>query len=276
MIGGLSGALLTIPLGLCLGSFATAMVARIPAGKSWIATSSKAERSACPDCGHRLSARDLVPVFSWLFLRGKCRHCGHAIGWQYPAIECATLLMCVAVYAAWGFSAGGIVLMLAVPFIMAMLVIDLRHMILPDQLNVIMFGLGVIFVFFQEEMSFFSSYTLGQFGYAFGASALYFGLAYALAKGGALFLKREALGMGDVKFFAVAGLWLGFMALPDFLLLAGAGGVLLGLIWQFVVKQKLFPFGPALLLAFFLLLLARGPHFSPVVDSFLAGFPGLS
>lgn len=276
MLGGLSGLLVTIPLGLCLGSFATAMIARIPAGKSWIASSSKAERSACPHCGQVLSVLDLVPLFSWLFLRGKCRHCGHAIGWRYPVIECATLLLCLAVYGAWGFSAAGIVLMLAAPFIMAMLVIDLDHLILPDQMQVIMFFLGIIFIFFQRESPFSLGNTLEVYGYAFGAAAVYFLLAYGLGKGGAFFLKREALGMGDVKFFAVAGLWLGFASLPAFLLLAGVGGVLLGLIWQFVVKQKLFPFGPALLLAFFLLLLARGPLFSSVVGSFLPGFPGVS
>lgn len=276
MLGGLSGLFVTIPLGLCLGSFATAMISRIPEGKSWVASSSKVERSACLHCGQTLSALDLVPLFSWLFLRGKCRHCGHAIGWRYPVIECATMLLCLAVYGAWGFSAAGIVLMLAAPFVMAMLVIDLEHLILPDQLQVIMAALGAIFILFQDETSFSLGNTLEMYGYAFGAAALYFLLAYGLAKGGVFFLKREALGMGDVKFFAVAGLWLGFTALPAFLLLAGAGGVLLGLIWQFVVKQKLFPFGPALLLAFLLLLLTRGPLFSSVVGSFLPGFPGVS
>ncbi len=276
MSWGLSGLFVTIPLGLCLGSFATAMIARIPAGRSWIASSSKAERSACAHCRHTLSALDLVPLFSWLFLRGKCRHCGHAIGWRYPVIECATLLLCLAVYGAWGLSAAGIVLMLAAPFIMAMLVIDLDHLILPDQLQAIMFFLGLIFIFFQSETPFSLDNTLEMYGYAFGAAAVYFLLAYSLAKGGMFFLKREALGMGDVKFFAVAGLWLGFTSLPAFLLLAGAGGVLLGLIWQFVVKQKLFPFGPALLMAFLLLLLAQGPLFPPVVGSFLPAFPGLS
>lgn len=276
MLGGLSGLFVTIPLGLCLGSFATAMIARIPAGRSWIASSSKAERSACLHCGHTLSVVDLVPLFSWLLLRGKCRHCSHAIGWRYPVTECATLLLCLAVYGAWGFSAAGIVLMLALPFIMAMMVIDLEYLILPDQLQIIMFALGIIFIFFQSETPLSLDYTLEIYAYAFGAAAVYFLLAYGLEKGGMFLLKREALGMGDVKFFSVAGLWLGFTALPAFLLLAGAGGVLLGVIWQFVVKQKRFPFGPALLMAFLLLLLARGPLFSPVVGSFLSGFPGLS
>lgn len=268
---GLAGLLWVIPLGLCYGSFATAMIARIPSGRSWISSSKKPERSACPHCGHVLGVLDLIPLLSWLCLRGRCRHCQHPIGGRYPLTESATLLLTLAVYAAWGASVPGLVLMLAIPFVVAMLVIDLEHMILPDQLQVILFVLGIIFVFFQAETHQFSSEIL----MSFGASAVFFLLAYGLAKGGALVLKREALGMGDVKFFAVAGLWLGLMALPAFLLLGGCLGVLLGLVWRFFVKQDVFPFGPALIIAFLVLLLFRGPLISPLVSPFLGAFPGL-
>lgn len=269
MPDGLAGLLLIIPLGLCLGSFATAMIARIPQGRSWIAARAKPERSACPQCGHRLSALDLVPLLSWLLLRGRCRYCGKTIGWRYPATECLALLMCVAVYGAWGFSAPGIVLLLAVPFLLGMLVIDLDHMILPDQLQVILFVLGLVFVFF-------SGPAVSVYPPALLAALIYFALAYALARGGALILKRDALGMGDVKFFAVAGLWLGGWSLPAFMMLAGAGGILLGLGWKFFVKTPRFPFGPALIFAFFVLLLLRAPAVSVRLDPFLGGFPGLS
>ncbi|MCB1538670.1 MAG: prepilin peptidase [Alphaproteobacteria bacterium] len=69
-------------LGLCLGSFATALVYRLPRGLNWTT-----ERSRCPSCGHALGVPDLVPVFSWLFLRGRCRHCGTRIPARYPLIE---------------------------------------------------------------------------------------------------------------------------------------------------------------------------------------------
>ena len=269
------GLLLVIPLGLCLGSFATAMIARIPAGVSWIRSSSKPARSACSHCHHVLGVFDLVPLLSWLALRGKCRYCQHKISARYPATECATLIMILAVYGAWGFSAPGLVLMLAVPFIMAMLVIDLEYMILPDQLQAIVFLMGLIFILFQREAYFSSSDTLNLYGAAFLSSTVFFALAFALAKGGKFFLKREALGMGDVKFFAVAGLWLGLAALPGFLCLAGVGGVLLGLGWRFFVKQPLFPFGPALILAFFVLILFRGPFISGILAPFLERVPGL-
>jgi prepilin signal peptidase PulO-like enzyme (type II secretory pathway) len=74
-------------IGLCMGSFASAISARAPAGKSWIHSKGKAERSRCPSCGHVLTWRDLVPLFSWLWTRGKCRYCRANISPVYPALE---------------------------------------------------------------------------------------------------------------------------------------------------------------------------------------------
>lgn len=166
--------------------------------------------------------------------------------------------------------------MLAVPFIIAMIVIDLEHMILPDQLQVILYGLGIMFVSTRSYISGPVSELPGGVGQALLSSFLFFALAWLLAKGGKFVLKREALGMGDVKFFAVAGLWLGLFYLPSFLMLAGAGGVLLGLCWRFVVKKQLFPFGPPLIGAFFLLLLLQAPAVSVILGSFQKWLPGLS
>ncbi len=68
--------------GLCLGSFMTALVYRLPRGLNWTT-----DRSRCPSCGHALGVPDLVPVFSWLALRGRCRHCRTPIPARYPLIE---------------------------------------------------------------------------------------------------------------------------------------------------------------------------------------------
>lgn len=275
----LLGFALPVILGLCFGSFATAMIARIPAGESWIGSTSKPERSACPHCNHKLGVFDLVPLFSWLFLRGKCRYCRHPIGISYPLIELATMLLCVAFwFGSSGWlggsgsvyeSAGIMLLMIASPFIVAMLVIDLKHMILPNDLQIILYLIGLVFVWFERS-------GMSGIGHALLSSLIYGGLAWALAVGGRFFLKRDALGMGDVKFFAVAGLWLGVMALPAFLMLGGVMGVVFGLIWKYVVKQERFPFGPALIVAFLLLLLLQSSGFISVLGPFLGGIPGLS
>lgn len=69
-------------LGICLGSFTTALVYRIPRKLNWTT-----DRSRCTSCHHALGVLDLVPIFSWVFLRGKCRHCGARVSIRYPLIE---------------------------------------------------------------------------------------------------------------------------------------------------------------------------------------------
>ena len=80
-----------IVIGLCVGSYLAATSWRLPRGV-------RGKRSACPSCGHTLAARDLVPVFSWLALRGRCRYCAARIGVRYTLIELATAAVCVAFY----------------------------------------------------------------------------------------------------------------------------------------------------------------------------------
>lgn len=80
-------------MGLCFGSFASAIIHREAENRSWFEVKGEAKRSACPNCHHQLNAKDLVPVFSWLYLHGKCRYCAAPVHWSYPALEiiCATL-----------------------------------------------------------------------------------------------------------------------------------------------------------------------------------------
>lgn len=230
--------LLVTFFGLVLGSFASAVSWRVPRGLSWIASGGKAAQSACPACGNRLSWRDLVPLFSWIFLRGRCRHCGVAVGWRYPLIELATMAGCIAAYVVYGWSLPGGILMLAMPFLVAMIAIDLEHMILPDQINIILAVLGLAFAF-----------ATGAVPGALAGAAVYGGVALALGRVMCRVLKKDALGMGDVKFFAVAGLWLGLAAFPVFLILSGLCGVGLGLVFRIWKGEALFPFGPALVFA---------------------------
>ncbi|MCB9991584.1 MAG: prepilin peptidase [Rhodospirillales bacterium] len=173
-------------------------------------------RSACVHCHTTLTLPDLVPLLSWLFLRGKCRHCGKFIGWRYPLMEGLTLLGCIGIYIVWGFHPGAFILMAAVSILVALLFIDLEHMILPDQLNAILAGLAILLIL----------YHLGAYGLSYGfgdkaiskvmGAALYGGLAWGTGWGVGKILKKNALGFGDVKFFAVAGLWLGWAYLPYF------------------------------------------------------------
>ncbi len=235
---------LVVLWGLVAGSFATALIWRIPRGHSWILRDKKPVRSACTLCGHTLGPADLIPVFSWLFSRGRCRHCGAPYGMRYPTTELGTLLACVIAYAAMG--TGGFIFIITIPFLVALLVIDLEHMILPDQLNLIVGVMGLLAVFRHE---------------AFLMAALYGSVALLFYYGGQAAFKKEALGWGDVKFFAAAGAWLDLAALPYFLIIAGLSGVGVALIWKFMGKKEAmgpFPFGPGLIAALFILVCLQG------------------
>jgi leader peptidase (prepilin peptidase)/N-methyltransferase len=240
-------------LGLILGSFCTAMAHRESAGESWFSFGSQ-KRSACPSCGIKLQIPDLIPVFSWLFLKGKCRHCEKPIPRLYPAIELTVMVLCLAYACLKGLSPLSVSLptLFAVPFLVALCVVDLRHKILPNTLLLALSLLG----FFRFIAFGFQGTDWGALLTEHGAGALMYGmLSFALGKIMAIVLKKEALGMGDVKFFAVAGLWLGLSHLADFMMLGGVLGVVLGLVWLKVCKEPTFPFGPALIASFYVLLL---------------------
>src|ERR1039458_1315039 len=111
-------------IGLCMGSFINALVWRLHeqsvktlkptrTKKTWLLRSSSDNlsivhgRSMCPNCRHELSTRDLVPVFSWLALKGKCRYCNKPISLQYPLVELATVLLFIASYLWWPVTLSG-------------------------------------------------------------------------------------------------------------------------------------------------------------------------
>lgn len=124
-----------IVVGLCLGSFVNALVWRVhgklPIGK---------DRSMCPKCRHKLAPSDLVPVLSWVFLRGKCRYCGKSISVQYPLVELAMAGLSVASYVWWpnAFDAAQwVVFVLWIGLLtglLALLVYDLRWLTLPNRI----------------------------------------------------------------------------------------------------------------------------------------------
>ena len=246
--------------GLVLGSFSTAIVYRIPRNIPWAFAENKkdksegyvsAYRSACTKCKMSLRFLDLIPVFSWIFMRGKCRYCRSDIGIRYIGIELGVLFVCLLTYTLVGFSYELFFLIASVPFLVALLVIDLEHMILPNELVLIVGAIGFLrFLPNFQGMDIITSYIIAALSYAF--------FSWLLGKAMTKVLKKEALGFGDVKFFAVAGLWLGLPALPWFCILSGMFGVLFAGLWHLIVKNKVFPFGPALIIALYTLLLFDG------------------
>jgi leader peptidase (prepilin peptidase)/N-methyltransferase len=228
-----------------IGSFLGVLVRRLPAGKDWMRA-----RSSCETCSHPLGPADLVPLASFLVLRGRCRHCGAPISRFHPAIELAALAVCVSAVAVGG-SADALAAECVLGWgLLALAWIDAETFYLPDLLTLplLLAGLGDALWRAPELLA----------PRAAGALAGWFGLL-ALA---ALYRRlrgREGIGGGDAKLLGVGGAWLGWQALPWVLLLAA----LLGLGWaglQAARGRRLdaataLPFGPPLALAIWLLLL---------------------
>lgn len=222
-----------LAFGLVFGSFVTALSYRLPRGLS-IARG----RSMCPACETPLTPRDLVPVFSWLLHRGRCRHCGTRISARYPAIEGLTAALFL-VAGLWVADPLRLALILAAtPVMVALAVIDIEHRKLPNVLLALLAALALGLCLAQER----------DLVVAFGMAAAVFAVALAIDWAGRK-VAGQGLGMGDAKLMAVAAL-----ALPLIpLLMALAGGGLLGVATGLVVgggrAAAKFPFGPALLLA---------------------------
>ncbi|MGH1404533.1 MAG: prepilin peptidase [Alphaproteobacteria bacterium] len=243
---------LSAVLGLVLGSFSTALIYRVPRRLKW-----GAKRSACPNCKTQLGILDLFPVFSWVFSRGKCRHCNKPISAVYPLIEVVGAFLCAGAYAVFGFGAEMFFVAAAVPVLVSLFVIDLKHMILPNQLvfALMVIGLGRLFYFSISDV--FVSVPDLMIPYIVGA-VVYAIVPWALGAVLTKVLKKDSLGMGDVKFFFVSGLWLGLSVLPYFMMMSGLLAMMFAVAWRLIVGGEAFPFGPALIASFYGLLLFQG------------------
>ena len=116
-------------LGLIFGSFATALAHRLPRGES-VSTG----RSKCPNCGYTIGALENIPVFSWLFLRGRCKNCGNKISARYPLIELTTALLFVGAAAKFGFTAEAFIFAGFFWALVVLTVIDLEFKLLPNRI----------------------------------------------------------------------------------------------------------------------------------------------
>jgi prepilin signal peptidase PulO-like enzyme (type II secretory pathway) len=114
--------------GLCIGSFLNCLIYRLETEKTLKG------RSFCPHCKHTLSWKDLIPVFSFAILGGKCRYCKNKISWQYPAVELATALVFLAIFAHTASPTNLLFLFYIAASLVAIFVYDLKHYLIPDKI----------------------------------------------------------------------------------------------------------------------------------------------
>lgn len=210
-------------LGLSVGSFLNSVIYRLETGESLLL-----KRSYCPNCRHQLSWYDLIPVLSFLFLKGRCRYCSQKISWQYPLVEISTGALFALIFSLQLIST--LYLFIIASFLIVIFVYDLKHYIIPDKVVYPAVALALIF-----------NFQIASILSAAGA-ALFFGAVVLLSHG-------KWMGEGDVKLAALTGLLLGFPNIIVALFLAFFIGAIIGIGLILGRKKRLkseVPFAPFL------------------------------
>ncbi len=236
--------------GACVGSFVNVLIARLPYDASLLPP------SRCPRCGARVRARDLVPVVSWVLLRGRCRDCQAPIAATYPLVELLGGLLGWLLFMRFfqDFDALGAPAVVAwcvygafAAAMVTMAYIDLRHAIIPDQTSTWMIPVGVAGVVALDAVGAEGWPAPGWEQSVFGAVAG-FAVMAAFALVGRALSGREALGWGDAKIMAMIGSFLG--AIPGVWVVLLAGSLLatvIGLLHMILTRRRAYlPLGPVL------------------------------
>ncbi|ROR05154.1 leader peptidase (prepilin peptidase)/N-methyltransferase [Erwinia sp. JUb26] len=231
-------------LGACFGSMLNVVIYRLPRmiRQGEVSYNLCLPRSHCPHCGHLLACRDNIPLIGWLILRGRCRYCSHAISRSYPLVELTSTLLCLMMAALLPTGGALIASWTLVWLLLALALIDIEHLLLPDLLTLPLLWLGMLF----QILHCLPHISLQQS--VIGALSGYLAL-WLPAHGYRLLRGKEVLGMGDAKLLAALGAWLGWQALPMLLLLASLGSLIWLCASRLISQRSLttpFPFGPGL------------------------------
>ena len=248
-------------LGLLVGSFLNVVILRLPRRLEWQWKRDATEileqpeiydppppgiviePSHCPHCKHKLSWYENIPVFSWLALRGKCRHCHAPISAQYPLVELLTGLLAVVSVWHFGFGWQGFGAIVLSCFLIALSGIDLRTQLLPDQLTLPLMWLGLV----ASLDSLYMPAKPALLGAIAGYASLW--SVWWLFK---QLTGKEGMGHGDFKLLAALGAWVGLQGVLPIILLSSLVGAIIGSIWlatQGRDRATPIPFGPYLAIA---------------------------
>lgn len=246
-------------LGLLVGSFLNVVIHRLPKmmEQEWHANCLELQgqpvpetptyslvqpRSACPQCGHRITALENIPVISYLCLRGRCRGCQASISPRYPLVELLTGGLSYAVALHYGYSHLTLFALLFVFALIALTFIDFDTQLLPDDITLPLLWLGLLLNLKYGFTDLASAVVGAMAGY------LILWAIYWLFK---LVTGKEGMGYGDFKLLAACGAWFGWQLLPAVILLSSVVGSVIGIgliVLQGKNRQTAIPFGPFLAL----------------------------
>ena len=221
--------------GLCIGSFLNVCIYRLPASKSIVHP-----RSICSSCGTLIASYDNIPIISYLWLRGRCRHCRTKISLRYPIVEFLFGLFALGAYLKFDLTIEALIYFLFFAALMVVTFIDLDHRIIPDIITLP--GIPICFAA----------------GFALPTITYKDALLGILCGGGSLFLvawtyslitKKEGMGGGDIKLLAMIGAIVGWKGVLFTIFVASLVGTLAGLAVMLQSRKGLklaVPFGPFL------------------------------
>lgn len=214
--------------GIIIGSFLNVCIYRIPKKENIVTT-----RSHCMSCGYQLRWYDLIPLFSWLALGGRCRKCKAKISVQYPLVEALNGVLYLIVFLCYGVSIETLLYCLMASALLALSVIDFRTFEIPLGFNVFIAVLGLVRVL--TDLTNWQEYAVGFF-----AVSVVLYIIYVLTKG-------RGIGGGDIKLMAVSGLLLGWKCnILAFLLGCIIGSVIHLLRMRFTKAERVLALGPYL------------------------------
>lgn len=233
---------LLVLLGLVIGSFVSAISYRISRGIGFVTG-----RSFCDNCKKELYWYDNIPIFSFLFYRGKSRCCNKKISFRYPLIEVASVVGSVLVFSVFGFKLYPILYTLF-SISLAIFIIDLEHQIIPDELTWLLLLYALCYMQY-------APYGLGHTPYSYLFSGFFFSLLFLFLH---LMTKGRGMGLGDVKLAIPLALTLGFEKSWTWLfvsfIIGGIIASILLLLKRANLKTKI-AFGPFMILAFWIVII---------------------
>lgn len=211
-------------ISLAVGSFLNVVISRLPPTIQQPFSSQYfllcLPSSHCPNCKTALFFRDLIPLWSYYRLLGRCRHCHQPISFRYPVVEFITCLLSILVASRYGFTLETIAALFLTWALIALAFIDIEHFLLPNSIILPFIGMGIVINLFEIFQSIYSSVLGAILGYFLLWSI------YWIYK---LFTKKEGLGHGDFKLLSLLGAWLGVGALPVIIFFSSFVGALWGI-----------------------------------------------
>lgn len=213
-------------------------------------------RSHCLNCQQKFTLWQAVTLFSYSFLKGKCCNCQQAINKRYFLVEALSVLLSLFTVSHFGITLPTVFALFFIWALIALVWIDLEHLILPDHITLTLLWLGLLINLNNLFTDINSAVVGASAGYVFLGS-----IAWIFKK----LTKKTGMGQGDFKLFAAFGAWFGWQLLPHILLIAAVTGTIVSMILIFLKKQqrnKAIPFGPYLALAGWCVLLWKPFFFS--------------